>query len=514
MVPVDDVISITLPISDSLQHSNGSISQQVFPALDAPSPSINSSRIPSNCGPRFEDFNYKCFTIHYAKRLVDPNAKQGNGHNENINKWRIDKITLHNSDNHILYKWYETLSKVLKGKTRAFDLCKRQLKNISLILALNRPRKLLLFVNPYGGKKNALNIYEKYAKPIFRLANVDVSVIISQRPNQIFDLVLQQHLDQFDAIACCGGDGTFSELFNGIIYRKMMTENSNSEPSKIDIDRIPKPEKPLGVIPAGSTDTICYCLHGTTDIKTSIIHIVLGQTSGLDISSVSSNDKGVMKFYASVMSYGYLGDLMAESERFRWMGPRRYEWAGFKKILGNKGYDVEVTIQQETEIAHGDSVINNCDVNNMRCFQKCSICLDTSKFDKVSDEKEETYKKITGKFFMVNAANISCACRRSPLGFTNTHIGDGRTDIILVRHGSILNNLKLLLALSSKKGSLSNLPFVEIYRTRKMYFKSLNSSSDGSLTDSTFPISLDTMKSTSIWNCDGELLQETDVFVR
>ena len=73
-------------------------------------------------------------------------------------------------------------------------------------LALKRPRKLLLFINPYGGKKNALQLYEKYAKPIFQMANVDVSVIISQRPNQIFDLVLQQHLDQYDGIACSGGE--------------------------------------------------------------------------------------------------------------------------------------------------------------------------------------------------------------------------------------------------------------------------------------------------------------------
>lgn len=119
------------------------------------------------------------------------------------------------------------------------------------LLALSRPRKLLLFVNPYGGKKNALKLYERYAKPIFKLANVDVSVVITQRPNQIFDLVLQQHLDQFDGIACCGGDGTFSELFNGLIYRDILKEHSN-EPSKVDLDNVPRPSKPLGIIPAGS----------------------------------------------------------------------------------------------------------------------------------------------------------------------------------------------------------------------------------------------------------------------
>lgn len=75
-----------------------------------------------------------------------------------------------------------------------------------LFLGIKRPRKLLLFINPYGGKKNALQLYEKYAKPIFRMAGVDVSVVISQRQNQIFDLVMQQQFDQFDGIACAGGE--------------------------------------------------------------------------------------------------------------------------------------------------------------------------------------------------------------------------------------------------------------------------------------------------------------------
>lgn len=382
-----------------------------------------------------------------------------------------------------------------------------------MLLALNRPRRLLLFVNPYGGKKNALKLYEKYAKPIFRLANIDVSVIITQRPNQIFDLVMQQHLDHFDGIACCGGDGTFSELFNGLIYRDILTEHSD-EPSKIDINNIPHPSKPLGIIPAGSTDTIAYCLHGTTDIKTCIIHIVLGQTTGLDISSVS-NDKGIIKFYASVMSYGYLGDLLYESESLRWLGPRRYEYSGFKKILRNRGYDVELLLLQDSDTVNDSDVITNCDATDkIKCYENCSTCSANDSGSKpfVGDE---IYKRVSGKFFMVNGANISCACTRSPSGFSPyAHVGDGYIDVIVVRHGSLWKNLKLLMTLSSADGEIANLPFVELYKTKKFFIKALNSSSDRSLTDSTQPFSVAPSKQCSVWNCDGEILQETDVIVR
>lgn len=88
-------------------------------------------------------------------------------------------------------------------------------------------------------------------------------------------------------------------------------------------------QKPLGIIPGGSTDTVAYCLNGTCDIRTIVLNIVLGQVHGLDLSSVS-NPNGLLKFYASVMSYGFLGDVAVESENFRWMGPKRYDYSGKK----------------------------------------------------------------------------------------------------------------------------------------------------------------------------------------
>jgi ceramide kinase len=317
-------------------------------------------------------------------------------------------------------------------------------------------------------------------------------------------------LDHFDGIACCGGDGTFSELFNGLIYRDILSEHSN-DPSKVDINNIPRPKKPLGIIPAGSTDTISYCLHGTTDIKTCIIHIALGQTSGLDISSVS-NDKGIMKFYASVMSYGYLGDLLYESENLRWLGPRRYEYSGFKKILRNRGYDVELMLQQDSKPT--SDVITNCDERDKtKCFESCSVC--SAKDSETKETGDELFKRVQAKVFMMNSANISCACKRSPSGMAPfAHLGDGYVNVIVVRHGSLWQNLKLLLTLSSANGEIEKLPFVELYRTKKFFFKALNGSSERSLTDSTQPISIGSSKDCSVWNCDGEIIQETDVTVR
>ncbi|KAL7021352.1 hypothetical protein ACKWTF_011845 [Chironomus riparius] len=511
-IPIHDVISVSYPNrKNSSTTSTPQHTQQAFPVLNTTT-SYNSVEIQNNSINNVDDF--RCFTINYAKRCIDPKVQDvGSASSKkschNINNWRIHSITLHNNDKYIIKEWHDTLSKILNS--------------------LKRPRKLLLFINPYGGKKNALQLYEKYAKPIFQMANVDVSVIISQRPNQIFDLVMQQHLDQFDGIACSGGDGTFSELFNGLIYRKMMNEHSssleNNEQLNIDFDNIQTPDIPCGIIPAGSTDTIAYCMHGTTDVKTCIIHIVLGQTTGLDISSIST-DRGLIKFYASVVAYGYLGDIAFENDQYRFLGPKRYEYVGFKKILMNRGYDAELMLLQEPESnsSQGNENSNVCDnEQELKCYENCNVCSKPRTYNnnnntdviKPDNEGDEKYKRITGKFFMVNSANISCACERSPSGFSPyCHLGDGYMHLVLVRHGGFFQNIKLLLKLASKKGQIAEYPFVELYRTKKFYFKALNSNSEGSLTDSTLPISVGPNRYSSVWNCDGEVVQDTDVVVR
>lgn len=89
----------------------------------------------------------------------------------------------------------------------------------SFVEHTRRPKRLLIFVNPFGGKKRALQIYDHRVKPIFRLAGIDPNVVISQRSNQIRDFIMTQSLEHFDGIICIGGDGTFSEVFNGLIFR-------------------------------------------------------------------------------------------------------------------------------------------------------------------------------------------------------------------------------------------------------------------------------------------------------
>lgn len=387
------------------------------------------------------------FTLHYATRRYGGN------------RWRVQKRTFHSPDARIVRLWYDTIRQTLADDP-------------------GRPRHILLFINPYGGKQQATQIYDKHARPLFELAKVAVTVIVSQRANHIRDTIIKHGgLEQYDGIACIGGDGTFSEVFNGLVLRGIL--DLGLDPASIfemSID-IPRPNIPIGIIPGGSTDTVAYCLHGTTDVRTACIHICLGQRTGLDLSSVS-NANGLVRLYASVMSYGYLGDVAVDSEKFRWMGPKRYDYSGFKKFMANRCYEGEILIQQRDA-----SVTDPAD--GFECFENCRRCTEararketgpTERSVIMMDEADagqgnlgyvedasgtaavatcSPWKIVRGKFFMVNGANLSCACSRSPNGFSKfCHVGDGCVDLVVIRQTSFFNNLRLLMKLSGSKSQI------------------------------------------------------------
>lgn len=377
------------------------------------------------------------------------------------NRWRLENRTFHSPDIRIVRLWYDTIRQTLTDDP-------------------GRPRQLLLFINPYGGKQQAAQIYEKHARPLFELARVTVTVIHSLRANHIRDTIIRHgSLEQYDGIACIGGDGTFSEVFNGLVLRAIL--DLGLDPTSIfemNID-IPRPNIPIGIIPGGSTDTVAYCLHGTTDVRTACIHICLGQRTGLDLSSVA-NANGLVRLYASVMSYGYLGDVAADSEKFRWMGPKRYDYSGFKKFMANRCYEGEIIIQQRdasvSDPADGFECFKNCRRCNEARAIKNSYLTDAERSVTMRNEAEtevgqgnlgyvedaggmhatcNPWKIVRGKFFMVNGANISCACSRSPNGFSKfCHIGDGCVDLVVIRHTSFFNNLRLLLKLSGSRSQI------------------------------------------------------------
>ncbi|KAJ9583907.1 hypothetical protein L9F63_021739, partial [Diploptera punctata] len=223
------------------------------------------------------------FILHYAAR----GAK---------NKWKHRTVTMNHTDPRQVASWVKTIRNYLAG-----------LKN--------RPKRLLLFVNPFGGKRKGLKIYEKQVKPLLLVAGVEANMIVTQRQNHARDVILNCSFDNVDGIACIGGDGTFAEVFNGLVLRT--AKDSGVDYNDPDA-RIPPPSLRVGVIPGGSTDTMAYCFHGTTDVQTAILHIILDdlpETNVLPLTSESELQFVLLK----VTEYINIGLILNISARYQWI---------------------------------------------------------------------------------------------------------------------------------------------------------------------------------------------------
>lgn len=94
--------------------------------------------------------------------------------------------------------------------------------------------------------------YEKYCAPLFHLAGLKVSLVISEAEGQIKDLM--EIMDNTDSVVLAGGDGTVHEALTGL-FRRLQAKIDEST-STIDAKRYP-----IGILPIGRNNSIAYRLN-------------------------------------------------------------------------------------------------------------------------------------------------------------------------------------------------------------------------------------------------------------
>lgn len=115
---------------------------------------------------------------------------------------------------------------------------------------------------------------------------------------------------ELDGIVAVGGDGLFHEVVNGLLALRAARDGTPHADVASSLR--------LGHLPAGSTDTVAYTLHGTRSVTTAAIRIVLGDRNPLDIARVDMLRSQTHTFAVSMISYGYLGDLMKVRDSRTW----------------------------------------------------------------------------------------------------------------------------------------------------------------------------------------------------
>ncbi|XP_041923531.1 ceramide kinase-like protein isoform X2 [Alosa sapidissima] len=154
------------------------------------------------------------------------------------------------------------------------DHCEIWFKHLKALLNgfRDRPKALKVFVNPMSHKKEALRVYMDEVAPLFKLADIEADLIITEKKGHALSILKECRLDNYDGVVCVGGDGSVAEVAHGLLLRAQMDAGR-------DTDSIFTPVQaalPLGVIPAGSTDIVACSVHGVRHPITAALHIIMG----------------------------------------------------------------------------------------------------------------------------------------------------------------------------------------------------------------------------------------------
>jgi YegS/Rv2252/BmrU family lipid kinase len=259
-------------------------------------------------------------------------------------------------------------------------------------------KRYVVIVNPASGHRRGLQVLED-VRPIFQSAGAELDVRICERPQHAFEIASDIDGNQYKACCVIGGDGTIHEVVNGLMIRGAATA------------------PPLGLIPAGTGNTLHFHQHAADNPIEAAKRILVGDTGPLDVARVTMGDKTV--YCVNIVGWAAVADINIWAERLRWCGPARYALATLRYILNPRSRRAKLSLDDQA-IEDEFQMVIGCNT------------------------------KYTGKGMLL-----------AP----RAEINDDKIDVVIVRHASRRQMLRLFQRVF--EGSHVDMQCVEYYQVRR-----------------------------------------------
>uniref|UniRef100_K3WTK5 DAGKc domain-containing protein n=1 Tax=Globisporangium ultimum (strain ATCC 200006 / CBS 805.95 / DAOM BR144) TaxID=431595 RepID=K3WTK5_GLOUD len=184
-------------------------------------------------------------------------------------------------------------------------------------------RKFLVIINPVGGAGKGVQTYESKVAPIFKYAGIDTTVEVTEHAGHATEIVTSMPLQHYDCVLPVGGDGSLSEITQGLMKRP---------------DWNCAIRQPIGIIPSGSGNGLSHsilheCQERGKPINAAFV-LAKGAAQELDITSVRNGKETMYSFLS--LEWASIADVDVISEKFRALGGLRFGLVYAHHILFSK----------------------------------------------------------------------------------------------------------------------------------------------------------------------------------
>ena len=168
-----------------------------------------------------------------------------------------------------------------------------------------------------------------------------------------------EYEEQYDLVACSGGDGTLDEVVTGMMERE---------------DKVP-----IGYIPAGTTNDFASSLHISKNMLEAADTVVNGVPFACDVGEFNED------YFVYIAAFGLFTDVSYETKQSmkNVLGHLAYILEGTKRIFNIPSYRIKVTHDGETiedEFIYG-MVTNSRSVGGFKGITGKNVVFDDGKFE-------------------------------------------------------------------------------------------------------------------------------------
>ncbi|XP_033737017.1 ceramide kinase-like [Pecten maximus] len=363
-----------------------------------------------------------------------------------------------------------------------------------------RPRRLLILINPESGKKRGYKDYVNKVLPVLERCGVHADAIVTTRKGQPTDFLSKYDLDSIDGLVAMGGDGFYCECLNALIR---LTQTKSGVDYNDSTAELVSPTIPIGILPAGTGDYVVQYLHGTRCLVTAVLRILMGKTVYTNSASVHEENQ-CLAHSSLVLGFGLFGDMMHNCEKYRWMGSNRYNIVPLASLLRRRTVDVEIEYlpaKSSTSEFCGQSRAFKRQISlppgNTEVMPR--LRRQSSVPDILSDKTNE-WQKTTGRVFAVDTHPIVMAAKD---GRMRPCFGTDNLTMTITDKCSISKHIQQLSMVKDQKPDCYNFEFVrqmkvDAYRVRLPNTPVRTTETGGKELDKNLFI-----------NCDGEAIRLT-----